>query len=291
MNNAERHRARRSLLFLLFPALSLWFHAGCSEEEPDRSGSFSLLTYNVAGLPQGISGSNPEANMPQISPLLNDYDVVLVQEDFWYHDVLCLEAGHPFQSEPWSDRPDLLDIGDGLNRFSQSSFGETTRMSWPDCNGTTDCASDCMASKGFRFATHELAEGVFVDIYNVHMEAGGCPEDEVIRADSIQLLLDTFPVESPERAIIVAGDWNLHEEDAVDLGQLRRLVDEGGFQDACWALDCGATNIDRVFYRGSSDLELSATSWTIPGEFVDEAGEDLSDHEPVAVVIEWQERR
>ena len=40
----------------------------CGEEQ--ASGTFDSLTYNVAGLPQGISGSDPENNIPQISPLL-----------------------------------------------------------------------------------------------------------------------------------------------------------------------------------------------------------------------------
>ncbi|MCB9387931.1 MAG: endonuclease, partial [Microthrixaceae bacterium] len=36
-------------------------------------GEFSVLSYNVAGLPQGISGSDPETNLALISPRLNDY--------------------------------------------------------------------------------------------------------------------------------------------------------------------------------------------------------------------------
>ncbi len=35
------------------------------------SGSLRVLTYNVAGLPQGVSGGNPIVNTPLISPLLN----------------------------------------------------------------------------------------------------------------------------------------------------------------------------------------------------------------------------
>lgn len=287
MTNAKKGLGGFGSMTALLLIASLWVQGGCTEDAPPPSGSFTLLTYNVAGLPEGISGSHPVANMPQISPLLNSFDIVVVQEDFYYHAELSLDVEHPYQSEPWSDRPDTLDLGDGLNRFSLYTFGETTRIAWPDCNGTTDCASDCLASKGFRFATHELAEGVFVDIYNLHMEAGGCPEDEVIRADSIQLLLDTVAEQSPNRAVILVGDWNLHEEDDIDHAQLQRLVDDGGFQDACWTLTCGETNIDRVFFRSSSDLELSVSSWAIPDEFVDEAGEDLSDHEPVTTTIEW----
>ena len=49
------------------------------------SGDFTVLSYNVAGLPQEISTVNPQEHIPLISPLLNDYDVVLTQEDFdWW---------------------------------------------------------------------------------------------------------------------------------------------------------------------------------------------------------------
>jgi len=59
------------------------------------TGTFSGLTYNVAGLPQGLSGSNPATNTRLISPLLNTYDLVLNQEDFWYHADLMQFAQHP----------------------------------------------------------------------------------------------------------------------------------------------------------------------------------------------------
>src|SRR5215207_8725334 len=75
-------------------------------------GELSMLTYNVAGLPQEISTVNPEDHLPLISPLLNDYDIVMTQEDFdfWvddlaqldfvnYHERLRAEATHEFRTE------------------------------------------------------------------------------------------------------------------------------------------------------------------------------------------------
>ncbi|HNC65195.1 MAG TPA: hypothetical protein PK075_11140 [Chitinophagales bacterium] len=41
------------------------------------------MTYNVAGLPEGINSDQfPSRHIPLISPLLNNFDVVNVQEDF-----------------------------------------------------------------------------------------------------------------------------------------------------------------------------------------------------------------
>jgi hypothetical protein len=103
------------------------------------SGELSALAYNVAGLPEGLSGSSPATNMPYISPLLNDYDLVLVQEDWLtppnppfglrvYHDLLAAQARHPFHSTPAPSplgmnpaRPSAL-LSDGLNEFSNFEF-------------------------------------------------------------------------------------------------------------------------------------------------------------------------
>ncbi|MFM7068139.1 MAG: hypothetical protein ACKOYM_01645, partial [Actinomycetes bacterium] len=55
---------------------------------PNPPGEFSLLSYNVAGLPQEISKEQPALHMPLISPRLNPYDVVLTQENFdWWQPI------------------------------------------------------------------------------------------------------------------------------------------------------------------------------------------------------------
>ncbi|MBW1870754.1 MAG: hypothetical protein JRJ19_01740 [Deltaproteobacteria bacterium] len=127
------------------------------------------MIYNVAGLPEGLSGSNPVVNIPQISPLLNSYDLVLAQEDFWYHAELASQASHPYQSEPMWEEPTFENMGDGLNRFSIFPFSEHRRETWEVCYGITDNGADCMTTKGFSAARHELREGVYVDVYNLHM--------------------------------------------------------------------------------------------------------------------------
>lgn len=257
--------------------------------ESATSGSFTLLTYNVAGF-QGLSSSNPVAFMPLISPLLDNYDVVVVQEDFWYHAQLIAAIHHPYTSVPWKDPPVISDIGDGLNRFSRSPFRDHTRIAWPGCNGRFDCASDCLATKGFSVARHHLAEGVEVDVYNLHMEAGGCEKDKLIRAQSIELLLKTLSERSAAMAVIMAGDFNLHEEDDEDRALIQRLVDAGGLSDSCWSNTCGKTLIDRILVRSSSTVELRTSGWNVPPKFVSADGTDLSDHKPVSATIHWRKR-
>ncbi|NVB41275.1 endonuclease/exonuclease/phosphatase family protein [Pseudenhygromyxa sp. WMMC2535] len=255
---------------------------------PGLEGEFSFLTYNVAGLPEGVSSSHPEANTPQISPLLNAYDLVLVQEDFWYHEELSADAEHPYQSQPWSEEPSLVDMGDGLNRFSIFPFELHEREAWYDCNGTLDCASDCLATKGWSFARTTFEAGVVVDVYNLHMEAGSCEEDLVIRDQAAMDLVSAIAIRSEGRPVIVAGDFNLRTTDPEDVFALDTIKSGAGLADACEVLDCGDARIDQVLYRGSESLLLEAQQWWIPPEFVTEDEEDLSDHLPVAVRLRYE---
>lgn len=56
-----------------------------SDDSVGSEGSLTVLSYNVAGLPNLISSSNPLVNTKLISPKLNDYDIVNVQENFAYN--------------------------------------------------------------------------------------------------------------------------------------------------------------------------------------------------------------
>jgi hypothetical protein len=62
--------ARRSLGCTLLLGLCLAIPGS------SQAGTFSVLTYNVAGLPLGFSSSSPEVNTVQISPRLNAFDLV-----------------------------------------------------------------------------------------------------------------------------------------------------------------------------------------------------------------------
>ncbi len=258
--------------------------AGCSDEP--ASGEVLLLTYNVAGLPQGISKSNPATNIPLISPKLNAYDLVVVQEDFNYQDQLRKDVELPHQSVPQKTATTKSTFGDGLNRFSRFAFKEHQRAPFAKCYG-----ADCLAAKGISVALHELAPGVEVDIYNLHLEAGSKADDEAARAEHVDVLLKSITSRSVGRALIVAGDFNLKRKDgAHDLKMLDRLAKEGGLLQACDVLKCGDDRVDRVFFRSSDSLTFTALSRKVDETFRDSKGEELSDHEPLVVKLGWQQR-
>jgi len=248
------------------------------------SGDFSILTYNVAALPQFISGSDPILNIPLISPLLNLYDLALVQEDFAYQQLLRADALHPYQTVPLA--PDGIHWGDGLNHFSIFPFTDFQRHAWVVCNGVIDQGNDCLTEKGFSVGLHTLAPGVEVDIYNSHFDAGGSPGDHAAREAEAQQVLDTIVARSAGRAVIFVGDTNMGASSEYIL---QTLLSGASLQDACRALSCGdETRIDRVMFRSSTDVELTATSWQLDPNFVDGNGDPLSDHEAVGVVMHWQ---
>ena len=282
---------RSFLCFLLVCMVT----CGCGTDESGTvnnrllgQGDFLALTYNVAGLPEPLSSSQPSVNTAQISPLLNSYDLVLVQEDFWYHKELTAQTEHPYRSVPMWEQPDLFHMGDGLNRLSVFKLGALTRITWIECSGFLDCSSDCLTTKGFSVSQIELEEGIAIDVYNLHMDAGSCDGDIVARRIQTEQLVEEINVRSSGKAVIVAGDTNLKFSRPDDMVSLDFLLLETGVQDACRSLECGIELIDRILFRSSDSVSLSPLSWELPAEFVDVEGNDLSDHIPVSVRFRWE---
>lgn len=259
---------------------------GGSSSAVIASGTLSALTYNVAGLPQGISSSQPSTYTSQISPLLNSYDLVLVQEDFFYHTDLQRDVRHLWRSTPLRGATALA--SDGLNRFSQSRVIDFDRQRWGTCNGFFSNGNDCLAAKGFSLARHQVATGVVIDVYNLHADAGGSSGDIAARADQFKQLKDYILSNSAGRAVIVAGDSNLDGFDPNDEPVLRDFMDQVPLQDACRTLGQGPESIDRFFFRSGSKVRVEPVSWRVATEFTTGSGQPLSDHEAIHVNFEWR---
>ncbi|MDX1649322.1 MAG: endonuclease [Myxococcota bacterium] len=287
---------------------------------PAAAASLPVLTYNVAGLPLGLSGSDPGVNHALISPLLNPYDLVAVQEDFGFHDDLTSRLTHPHRSVKdagfgegiyaiTDDPAAVLDparLGDGLNRFARAPFREHTRVLWDDCFGILTHGSDCLAPKGFSFARHELLPGAFVDVYNLHADAGGADPDLAARRANLRQLADFITATSGDRAVLVLGDTNSRYTRAGDI--LPELLATAGLADvwvelarggappapgtpalqAC-AVDPASGScevVDKILFRSGDGVTLTPVDYVVPPEFVDAAGDPLSDHLPVGAVFD-----
>ena len=294
---------------------------------PPASGEIVALSYNVAGLPALLSSSEPDVNSPLISPLLGDYDLVLLQEDWadpdpaayapevyeqysgidLYHDGIVSEADHEHQSDPAAQplgqnegRPSAL-LADGLNRLSRSPFGDVTRVAWDGCNGIVDGASDCLAMKGFSVATHTFTADdgteVEIDVYNLHGEAGGGPEDQALQEEGYVQLAEFIDEHSAGKAIILGGDTNLHTAgdnpdggDGEDTLIWERFLATTDIVDVCSVLDCGdeVGFIDKFAFRSSDKVSIDPIDRAFEREkFVREDGEPLSDHDALWVTFAW----
>ncbi|PZF99318.1 jacalin-like lectin [Micromonospora endophytica] len=262
------------------------------------AGTFSVLTYNVAGLPEPLSSGRPSVNTRPIGERVNAYDIVHVQEDFNYHADLYATDRHPYRTPTSGGVP----FGDGLNTMSNVEYSAFTRVKWDRCNGT-----DCLTPKGFTYARHRLAEGVFVDFYNVHTNAGSTDADLAARRANITQLSNWIAANSAGNAVVVMGDLNVRYTRAGD--NIRDLVTANGLTDA-WvqqeqggqppaagspALTCDPdhlTNacevVDKILYRGSKLVRLSLERYHNEyARFLDQAGDHLSDHYPHAAWFRW----
>jgi len=270
--------------------LSLAACSGCVGPEPEGVGEFSVLTYNVHGLPPSITGDDTTARIEAIAPLLGGFDVVGLQEDFIdsNHAILDSASQHPLRIR-FSELYDEQRVyGSGLALWSPFVDVERRQIHYGSCHGLLDAASDCFASKGFQALRQQLSPGVEVDFYNTHLEAGGGDEDNAVRAQQVGMLLESLAGWSADRAVVFTGDFNLHGGDPEDLPLLSLLTDEAGLSDSCIEADCPEPQrIDRVFYRDGAGLMLEALSWNHEQAFVDKMGVDLSDHDALSAQLRW----
>jgi hypothetical protein len=209
-----------------------------------------------------------------------------------YHEILEAASTHPFKTvsapQPLGtdpERPSAL-VADGLNTFSRFRFDGVTRERWENCHVS---AADCLSLKGFSMLRMTLPSGASVDVYDLHAEAGGDPEDDAIRAEDMIQLADFINANSAGRAIVVGGDFNLHTSSEPDSTQFQGLLSATGLIDVCAFLGCPQPGrIDKILFRNNAELTLTPTSWNFETEvFVDGNGDPLSDHDALAVQFDW----
>lgn len=291
-------------------------------EAAAETGEFTLLSYNVAGLPVEISKESPDVNIPLISPRLEPYDIVITQEDFdwWsgfagaldfvnYHTRLRAGTTHEYSTEahPGPEAVGLDTttrmyplVGDGLGVLSRLPIAKTVRVPWTDCFGGLDTsdrgAADCASMKGFLFTEVTLPNGAVFHLYNLHAEAGGSERDQELQVADYEQLAAFITENSAGVAVVLGGDTNLHTESdhedgasGADTEIWQRFLDATGLTDACAATSCErVADIDKAAVRGSDAVDLEVVSHAfVSDDFLDAAGEDLSDHPPLAVTIRW----
>lgn len=271
------------------------------------SGDFNALAFNVAGLPgflndNGVPGDK-DTNTKLMGSVMaqHGFDIIQVQEDFNYHDELYETDNHPHRSEHSGG----AGFGSGLNTLSNFPFSTYQRVKWKDCHGIFDSANDCLTPKGFTFARHQVAPGVEVDSYNVHMDAGSKDGDFKARKGNFNQLAEFIGANSANNPVLIFGDFNSRYTKEKD--SIRALTQTmqppmkdvwvqlvlGGTEPAIGAPanECpnpqpsgqtGCEIIDKVLYRSSAKVELTPTGFDyIASWFFQPDGSIVSDHNPV----------
>jgi endonuclease/exonuclease/phosphatase family metal-dependent hydrolase len=320
LRNASQKRKEWFIFLLLFAAVSISFNTGKWEEQSlmapspatavfsplsnASEGTFSVITYNVAGLPEIISSAvtSRAGSIAEIGRRLNDYDIVHVQEDFNYNKELYSEGNsHPYRSAPMGPIP----IGDGLNTLSKFPISDVERVEWNDCTG-----ADCYTPKGFTRSRIQVAHEVYIDFYNVHANAANHPSAAAARCKNIHQLSDYIKAHSVNHAVVVMGDMNAHycykSDNIKDLLVSNHLSDawvvlnqQGEFpkaivdlpSDNILSITDTCESIDKILFRNSEKLVLEPSYYAVPKTvFSDVKGRPLSDHHPVSLSFSWKAR-
>ncbi|HEY6797312.1 MAG TPA: jacalin-like lectin [Kineosporiaceae bacterium] len=199
-------------------------------------------------------------------------------------------------------------VGDGLNTLSAFPYDgdDFERVKWNSCQLDS---GDCLTPKGFTFMRVRLAEGDYVDFYDLHTNAGTTSGDESSRASNLAQLTAFIRTHSAGNAVVVMGDTNTRYTRAEDT--IAAFAANNGLTDA-WvqleragvapaagsaALLCDQANVtntcevvDKVLYRSGRLISLTATSYDNEhAAFLDSSGTMLSDHDPVAVRFTWSQ--
>ena len=271
------------------------------KKEKDSSGFFSVLTYNVAGLPGFISSAitGRSRSIAEIGKKINPFDIVNVQEDFNYNNSLYLGGNqHPYRTKPKGRVP----FGDGLNTLSRFPMSDVVRVPWKKRTG-----ADSLTPKGFTLVKVEIIAGIWLDVYNVHANAQNSRRASSARRDNLNQLRDYIGENSSENALIVMGDFNAHysfgDDNLHDFMESTILVDSwvelqngGMVPEANHAfkpphmLSIGnqSESIDKILYRSNSHLSLVARDYNIENNlFTNIKGFPLSDHYALAANFNW----
>ena len=270
-------------------------------ENDKNEGSFKVLSYNIAGLWELISESHPKKYIQQISPKLNDYDIVNIQENFAYNKELNSKLTFKYKTDFTGNVP----FGDGLMTLSKYPIYNYDRVGWDKIYGV-----DAPTKRGFSFTSIELKSGYFIDIYNLHTDAFDDKSSIKGRNSNLEQISKYIQGISEGKAVIVYGDTNslyTHGFDKI----LDLLIKPCNLSDA-WVEkvmggkypeqgpDLDPDNLepnlkqkgevlDKILYRSGKNVEIEVTSFKILfEEFTDEEGNQLSDHYPITADIKYR---
>lgn len=305
----------------------------------NHTGSFKVAALNVDGMPQSVKIAsvydlklNEDGPGADGSVSIGQYieasgiDLLALSEDFNFFQEIN-GAAPSYATMTQRERiPTEVGVGDlnnslfpfdtdGLNLMYKNNLtvSSESMTAWnehyspttnyvvidvPDQNG-----ADGMIDKGFRFYQVQMAPGVVVDVYILHMDAETDPGDNAARASQIDQLMAAVNANDNGNPIIIMGDTNCRytrdplESTIIAAGFSDPWIDlerEGVYpqmgDESLMVGDLGYQKgevVDKVFYKDGTNVKLDATKYFVDAEgYTDEDGL-LGDHPPVIVTFEY----
>lgn len=302
-----------SVLLAALMCFSLMVFASAEETE---TGTFKIASFNVAGLPNFEAFQGGEVDMDSVMSFLNnktisnqkvigkyiescDYDIFATQEDFFYHDFLAAELKSYNYSTQWQGG---VPWGDGTTVFTKNykMTGEQ-HIKWDmlSGDGSAEDGADVYSRKGITYVCVEIADGVFVDFYDIHADAYGDEGSMEARKDNFRQLADLINSKNTGRPVIITGDFNISSHHTYDPSGVyfnKRLIEEEGYKDAWTELYNGGNyddysswysqgsywgrwdSVEKFLYKDGTNVKIDCTDFSYNYNIPDEDGNHVSDH-------------
>ncbi len=267
--------------------------AAIAAQAADKALRINLLSYNTHGLPAFIAQDDPETRFAAIAALTEQYDLILLQEDFAHHQVLLDHLTAPTDVARGTNPavpPCLICSGSGLTILSNLVDDgwqiDPKFQPFSVCSGVLTGANDCLAQKGFQLVRLTASTGQEIVVVNTHLDAGRGGDDRKARAAQLAHIAYTLETTARGAALIIAGDLNLDWDTPSDRALLTDFSDRLGLTLAVRGdyTDRWAEALDYIYYRSSETLALSVQTSGENLEFENQAG-PLSDHPALYTVF------
>lgn len=237
-----------------------------------------VLSYNVRGLPGWLADDQPARRLPEIARRLEPYDIVMMQEDFAFPEVFeRLSQWHRWRGPEGTGGAEVY--GSGLTVLSRLPGGDARGLTYDSCAGWLGGAMDCFAAKGILMVRLTDDDGLSVDVYTTHLDAGRDEADQQARLAQLEQLASAVEQWSAGRAVVIGGDFNLDWRDKAQRTVLTAMADRLGLQRA--ALRGAGRKIDHLFVRDGGDVVVEIAEVAEAEGFVLPDGQPLSDHLPL----------
>lgn len=262
---------------------SLGIAVSADDSAIGKSGVLDVISYDLQGYRLSWEALFTAGDITEIGSVLNamNYDIVAVQEDFdikWEdypvpitiddaHDLFVAEmTNYADIYEEASDdllsgvvdtifgtelavleRHQTVSNGDGLGIYSTYALYDTVRQLWTVSENTMADGSAQLYSTGFVVTTIEIADGYYIDIYNVSADEYNDAKSVAARQAQFAQLAEFIKSYSVydeeldvyEHAVIVLGNLNagICEEDTTyaNNGIIANLIESADLNDA-WAV-------------------------------------------------------